>query len=272
MVSSNMFCDPVQGPIPTLNDTNPCDSNEECISNNCASDYTGSGKWCAPSGDCSHDGVTYSNGATTCDDSTKETCDNGVWNGNVCSNGCSNGDCTTPYSGGGSVGGGTLSVFSGAIKIVAVCGNGICDYNETCSNCPKDCLKDGQVCCKDIPYLGSCCLDVDCEKGYECSLSKECKLIHTATEIEICKEDWVCDNWTDCNNDVQTRVCLDKNSCGTIKDRPELVQKCGGLVPGTLTGLFLFLTSPLGYGTIIAFIMLLLFFWRRLKHVSVQPQ
>lgn len=113
LISSNMVCDPQQGPMPNLNDTQPCNYSEECISGNCAPDFSGSGNWCAPSGNCTHEGTSYDNGTTVCYDSTRETCDNGNWSAvEVCQYGCSDGSCnpapSTPSNGGGSSGGGSF--------------------------------------------------------------------------------------------------------------------------------------------------------------------
>lgn len=36
-----------------------------------------------------------------------------------------------------------------------------------------------------------------------------------------CTERWVCDSWSDCEDDVKTRDCYDANSCGTTNNRPD---------------------------------------------------
>jgi len=100
-----------------------CDENWECYSSHCAWDFDGSGKWCAQSGYCAHDGnVSYSNGSKTCYGANiLATCSNGSWSLETCSGSCSNGACVggatptptptvTPVgggiSGGGAAGGG----------------------------------------------------------------------------------------------------------------------------------------------------------------------
>jgi hypothetical protein len=44
--------------------------------------------------------------------------------------------------------------------------------------------------------------------------------------VTLCKESWNCDAWTACEKDGQTRICTDKNSCGTTKSKPDENQSC----------------------------------------------
>jgi hypothetical protein len=44
--------------------------------------------------------------------------------------------------------------------------------------------------------------------------------------ITTCTEDWSCSGWSECANDIQTRVCTDSNSCGTFASRPIIAQSC----------------------------------------------
>ena len=88
----------------TANGAN-CTYNDGCTSNNCASDYDGTGKWCVPANYCAHNNVTYANGATVCSDSsTKQTCSNGNWSSSICTYGCSGGACSSAPSPGPSPG------------------------------------------------------------------------------------------------------------------------------------------------------------------------
>ncbi len=43
----------------------------------------------------------------------------------------------------------------------------------------------------------------------------------------ICKENWVCGNWTDCVGNDQRRLCEDLNKCGPENDKPITYLKCG---------------------------------------------
>jgi subtilisin family serine protease len=131
-----------------LLDSEFCNYNSDCNSNNCASDYSGLGKWCAPTGYCAHDGITtYMNGVTTCYGSYKEICNSGSWSSEFCYYGCSNGNCNpapspTPTpgpTGGGGAGGGAPLVSA------------VCEENWTCSSW-SECYPNGTQyrTCKDL--------------------------------------------------------------------------------------------------------------------------
>ena len=42
----------------------------------------------------------------------------------------------------------------------------------------------------------------------------------------ICEEDWDCTEWSDCEGEIKTRVCIDSNNCGTEYDKPEEQRGC----------------------------------------------
>ncbi|MBD3252665.1 hypothetical protein GF386_02970 [Candidatus Pacearchaeota archaeon] len=42
-----------------------------------------------------------------------------------------------------------------------------------------------------------------------------------------CKESWTCTSWSDCIDDKKTRTCSDVNNCGTTKNKPATMQRCG---------------------------------------------
>lgn len=47
-----------------------------------------------------------------------------------------------------------------------------------------------------------------------------------ARECQPCSESWVCEAWNNCQNRIQTRNCIDENSCGTAAFKPESQQSC----------------------------------------------
>ncbi|MEM5855714.1 MAG: NosD domain-containing protein [Candidatus Aenigmatarchaeota archaeon] len=80
--------------------------------------------------------------------------------------------------------------------------------------------KSKQTC----PY--ECCIgeaeyyDKACTSGYKCE-NHACIPIVTP-----CTEDWVCSEWTACIGGKQTRVCMDRNRCGTVANKPEEERIC----------------------------------------------
>ncbi|MBS3105883.1 Ig-like domain-containing protein [Candidatus Woesearchaeota archaeon] len=41
-----------------------------------------------------------------------------------------------------------------------------------------------------------------------------------------CNENWICDGWSECANDFQTRKCFDLNNCGMQNRKPKEFQSC----------------------------------------------
>ena len=41
-----------------------------------------------------------------------------------------------------------------------------------------------------------------------------------------CTEDWICEDWSSCVNNRQTRVCTDLNDCDTTENKPEESRRC----------------------------------------------
>ena len=41
-----------------------------------------------------------------------------------------------------------------------------------------------------------------------------------------CTEDWICTDWNDCSNSLQSRNCNDNNNCDTNENKPEEQQAC----------------------------------------------
>ena len=48
----------------------------------------------------------------------------------------------------------------------------------------------------------------------------------TTTLPSICTENWVCDEWGECENGLQTRLCTDANACGTLGNYPGGARTC----------------------------------------------
>jgi hypothetical protein len=151
---------------------------------------------------------------------------------------------------------------------VVVCGDGTCEYGETCSNCPKDCLKTGEICCEGTSYSGDCCVDADCGKGFECTLGKDCKALPAdlnGNGSVTCEDEWVCTDWSECESGKQTRTCVYSGTCEEPENKPEETQDCE--VPSILTGLFLLVATPFSILLIIIMTIIVLLIWKR-KYVA----
>ena len=52
-------------------------------------------------------------------------------------------------------------------------------------------------------------------------------IVSLPLQIELqCVENWKCDDWSDCEDGVQTRKCWDLNDCGTENNKPETERSC----------------------------------------------
>jgi hypothetical protein len=43
---------------------------------------------------------------------------------------------------------------------------------------------------------------------------------------DMCLENWSCEDWGECLDDEQNRLCTDINSCGTVENKPSEIQSC----------------------------------------------
>lgn len=113
------------------------------------------------------------------------------------------------------------------------CGDGYCDEGESCASCSQDC----GVCPTKKPTTaggGGIVIIEYCGNGV-CELEKEncstcpedCGVCKEEKSTPACTENWVCSVWSECQpNGKQTRTCIDKNNCGTEKNKPEEIRDC----------------------------------------------
>lgn len=48
----------------------------------------------------------------------------------------------------------------------------------------------------------------------------------TTTATQGCQEEWVCSDWSECKDGIQTRTCTDSKNCGTRNNEPFTSQPC----------------------------------------------
>ena len=115
------------------------------------------------------------------------------------------------------------------------CGDGICNYGETCSSCAIDCA---------------------CSSGYQC-VGGICQIIVIPPSGGgggggvSCTYDWVCSEWypEPCPEDgIQNRVCVNRGTCTGIVGKPEAERTCTFVQLAPTEPLFdLFVTVPTRY-------------------------
>jgi len=49
----------------------------------------------------------------------------------------------------------------------------------------------------------------------------------------VCHESWTCSGWGDCSDGMKKRTCTDFNKCGTIKNKPMVIEVCEEVVVDT---------------------------------------
>ena len=92
------------------------------------------------------------------------------------------------------------------------CGDGICDSDENCYNCPVDCGPCPSV--PTVPGTGGGGAGGEAEIGRRIYLG-------------VCHERWECAAWSECYPEgYQVRKCIDLNKCGTTKKKPEERKEC----------------------------------------------
>jgi hypothetical protein len=118
----------------------------------------------------------------------------------ACSSGyvCSDGQCIASTGGGGGGSGG--------------------------STCTNECLTAGSIICSSETSY-KICGNYDSDSCLELSEAIECpagKICLEGNCIAInCTENWVCEEWSNCTNKKQTRVCRDINSCSSQPTKTE---------------------------------------------------
>ena len=112
------------------------------------------------------------------------------------------------------------------------------DASVNSTNRSMICLKDQEIdsisevsenCNGQNEFILKC--DGTSKNNYNCTFTgqsyKVSGLSHSAViELGPCKESWSCNSWSSCVNGTQTRICTDKNDCGTNLSKPADNQGC----------------------------------------------
>ncbi|MGC9310664.1 MAG: hypothetical protein ACP5E4_02975, partial [Candidatus Aenigmatarchaeota archaeon] len=115
------------------------------------------------------------------------------------------------------------------IVIPGYCGDGVCNNGETCSSCPEDCgacfTGGGGGSSSRTTRITTLATNETNETEEEGGGGD---IITTTNETVLgnCTPKWFCGDWKKCENETQTRNCIDLNKCGTDLDKPELAREC----------------------------------------------
>ena len=95
--------------------------------------------------------------------------------------------------------------------VSCLCYNNSCDGYDLCQE--KKCVGNDVWCYDSFGTKKGIFADCDC--GCSNGVCQPC-----------CVENWSCEDWGICDNDMQLRVCEDSNSCGTYANKPIETQSC----------------------------------------------
>lgn len=105
---------------------------------------------------------------------------------------------------------------------LACCGNGACSSEESCSSCPTDC----GICNSGGEGGGGDDNNDDDDKKYRNDYADEENDLSALGSQTGCVESWSCEKWSECENGIAFRECIDLNSCGTQLSIPQTTKEC----------------------------------------------
>lgn len=108
------------------------------------------------------------------------------------------------------------------------CGNGICDLNETITNCSTDCKSSICTSIWQCTSWGSCTNSQQtriCTDQNSCGVTTN-KPIELQSCTPVCSPNWQIGSWSTCTNNQQTRTVTDLNNCGITTNKPATSQSC----------------------------------------------
>ncbi|HLC67292.1 MAG TPA: hypothetical protein VJI12_00235, partial [archaeon] len=78
-----------------------------------------------------------------------------------------------------------------------------------------------------------------------------------APAVQLCLENWVCNEWSECTDGVQTRTCVDTNDCGTQQNKLPESRACIAqtIQPAAVTGFSVAGQEPIIYTAIVIIVL-----------------
>jgi len=159
-----------------------------------------------------------------------------------------------------------------------VCGDRVCNGEETCSTCPSDCgvCPPQQPICGDglINQVTEQCDDGNLANGDGCTNICEIedddnKVRKNTGFIQFCEPNWKCSGWSECNDEIMTRKCTDINNCDFSYNKPAEKTICEqrALIKGEENNVLLWVMIGMSL-FILIFLMMVIFSVRRKKLVN----
>ncbi|MBN2095293.1 MAG: hypothetical protein JW727_04545 [Candidatus Aenigmarchaeota archaeon] len=103
------------------------------------------------------------------------------------------------------------------------CGDTLCNGEESSSTCPEDCPPAQTTSSSSSSHSSSSSITPSSSSSSDDVEGLEWV---TVNKTEKCSENWTCEDWSECINGFQTRVCIDLNDCSTFDDMPPVSQEC----------------------------------------------
>ena len=123
-----------------------CNLGQKCVNYKCENKVCGDGQ-CDDTENCK---------CVDCPTPKDSKCCEGVVYKGDC---CSNEDCNEDEE----------TCENNICTLIPKCGDGMCNGDETCLTCDKDCIKEGEFCCNEVVVSGDCCTNEDCEGDEICT-------------------------------------------------------------------------------------------------------
>jgi hypothetical protein len=119
------------------------------------------------------------------------------------------------------------------VNPVVTCGDGFCDFLESCVSCSADCFTcnatntTGNNTGNSSNGTGGGGGGGGGGSGGSGGAGISGTSTSTSEPPQTCTENWQCLNWTSCTLlGVRTRSCYDANSCGTYDSKPKEAEEC----------------------------------------------
>ncbi len=103
------------------------------------------------------------------------------------------------------------------------CGDSVCSGDENCNTCSTDCGA-----CPSIPAESQAAQESQAAEGGGEAGGGAAARTRGAGPGYRCVEKWKCQDWSECSDGTQVRLCKDEGRCGTTASKPLDRRSCSG--------------------------------------------